>query len=109
MDDDFNTPVAVAVLFDLARAANRAQDTERAGHQRTLLELSSVLGLKLLEVEGRPSDLETAPFIDLLVDVRNELRGQRLWQLADVVRDRLDELGVIIEDSPAGTTWRARE
>jgi cysteinyl-tRNA synthetase len=47
-----------------------------------------------------------APFIDLLVQVRGELRLQKLWALSDVVRDRLIELGVVLEDGKDGTTWR---
>jgi cysteinyl-tRNA synthetase len=46
------------------------------------------------------------PFIDLLVEVRRELRTAKQFQLADRVRDRLGELGVTLEDSPTGTTWR---
>jgi cysteinyl-tRNA synthetase len=45
------------------------------------------------------------PFIDLLLELRTELRGQKLWGLSDQIRDRLAELGVTIEDSKEGTTW----
>jgi len=47
-----------------------------------------------------------APFIDLLLEVRTELRSEKLWALSDLVRDKLTELGVAIEDTKAGTTWR---
>ena len=49
---------------------------------------------------------EAAPFVDLLLNIRQELRVQKLWTLSDEIRDRLNELGVVIEDSRDGTTWR---
>jgi cysteinyl-tRNA synthetase len=63
-----------------------------------------VLGLRLSKAgqEKQAAD----PFIDLLVEIRGELRKQKLWALSDLVRDRLKELGVTIEDSKEGTGWR---
>lgn len=109
MDDDFNTPVATSVLFDLARAANRHTGDDRAALQTLLLELSGVLGLDLPNVEVGSSAGDAAPFIDLLVELRSELRAEKLWALADSVRARPDALGVIIEDSASGSTWRVRD
>jgi cysteinyl-tRNA synthetase len=107
MEDDLNTAGAIAALFDLATAINRGRDT---GHQieqaqAALLELAGVLGLRLEETEGEV--LAAKPFIDLLVEVRSELRAAKQYQLADRVRQRLTELGITLEDSPTGTTWRA--
>jgi cysteinyl-tRNA synthetase len=109
MDDDFNTAGALGKLFDLVRAANQARDAGLSQvalqpAQETLKELSAVLGLRL-EKESKKG-AEAAPFIDLLIEIRSELRKQKLWQLSDVVRNRLTELGVILEDSKEGTTWR---
>jgi cysteinyl-tRNA synthetase len=106
MDDDFNTPVATAVLFDLARAANRAAGADQQALQGHLLRLAGVLGLRLDDVPASGGD--AAPFIELLVQLRQELRDAKQWTLADGVRDRLEALGVTIEDTPTGTTWRAR-
>jgi cysteinyl-tRNA synthetase len=109
MDDDFNTPGAVAALFDLAREANRQQEAgdrgAAASARSTLRELAGVLGLRL---GGRPAsgDLAAAPFVDLLLSVRRELRAARQFQLADGIRDQLAALGVALEDRPEGTTWR---
>ncbi len=107
MDDDLNTPRALAALFDLAREVNRARerglDVRRA--QGILRELGGVLGLDLEEPEP-DAEAEAAPFIQTLVDVRNELRSARQYQLADSIRDRLSELGVALEDNPDGTVWR---
>ncbi|WP_038039827.1 cysteine--tRNA ligase [Thermorudis peleae] len=110
MDDDFNTPEALARLFELTRAINRAQATgaSRAGiryAQATLYELAGVLGLRLDEPES-PRGREAEPFIELLLEVRSALREQRQWSLADRIRDRLNELGVTVEDTPQGSTWR---
>jgi cysteinyl-tRNA synthetase len=105
MDDDFNTPVAVSVLFDLARLANQSDDTDRAAAQHALLELAGILGLRLeITDEGQGSD--AGPFIDLLVELRTELRSGRHWELADTVRDRLTAMGVVVEDTADGSTWR---
>ncbi len=106
MDDDINTPVAVSVLFDLARLANQSQGADRRAAQGKLIELSDVLGLPLQRDLGRSNESDAEPFIDLLVELRNDLRAGRQFALADTVRDRLDELGVTIEDTASGSSWR---
>ena len=105
MDDDLNTAGALAVLFDLSHEINRARDEGRGAveGQETLRELAGVLGLTLREPQAAQA---AGPFIDLLVDLREELRGQKLFELADRVRARLAELGVILEDETEGTRWR---
>ncbi len=110
MDDDFNTAQAIAQLFDLVTAINRARDEGVTGvpfeaAQATLRELAGVLGLQL-QVEDRRNGMEVAPFIDLLVEVRSDLRAAKQWALADKIRKQLAELGVVLEDSPTGTSWR---
>ena len=106
MDDDLNTPRALAALFDLVREINRGRERGEniAEAQDILRELTGVLGLTLEEPQA--DGAEAAPFIQTLVDVRAELRSARQFQLADNIRDRLTELGVSLEDSPEGTTWR---
>lgn len=111
MDDDFNTPAALGQLFDLVRAINQARDAgvsqEALGAaQDVLRELAGVLGLRL--EERRERGVEVAPFIDLLVQVRRELRQARQFELADRIRDGLAELGVQLEDTKEGTVWRLR-
>jgi cysteinyl-tRNA synthetase len=105
MDDDLNTPQALAVLFDLAKEINRARDEGRGvtAAQSLLVELADVLGLRL---EQAGSSREAAPFIDLLVQVRSELRAAKQWALSDRVRDGLSALGIALEDGPQGTTWK---
>ena len=105
MGDDLNTPRALAALFDLAREINRgrARGADLKPAQAALAELSGVLGLTL---EEPSSNAEAEPFIQMLIDVRVELRSARQFQLADKIRDQLTELGVTIEDGPSGANWR---
>lgn len=108
MDDDFNTPLALAAIHELVKAINTARDEGATDDQLkpaqfTLRELNSVLGLRLQEKKGSG---DADKFIDLLVEVRSEVRKQKLWSLSDQIRDKLKSLGVTIEDSKEGTTWR---
>ena len=110
MDDDFNTAGALGHLFDFVRAINQARDAgvDDAGlipAQDLLVELTGVFGLQL-DQPSRSSSSAADSFVDLLVEIRSELREQKLWALSDQVRDRLTELGVLLEDSKTGTTWR---
>jgi cysteinyl-tRNA synthetase len=110
MDDDFNTASALGHLFDFIRAINHARDAgvDDAGlkpAQSLLLELTGILGLQL-DKKSSFDGGEAPPFIDLLVEIRTEMRTQKLWALSDQIRDRLAELGIILEDSKSGTTWR---
>jgi cysteinyl-tRNA synthetase len=110
MDDDFNTSGALANLFELVRTINTARDAgatteELKPGQDTLLELTGVLGLRL---GGKKSSSNGADkFIELLIDVRTEARKQKNWALSDLIRDRLKDLGVVIEDGKDGTTWHS--
>ena len=110
MDDDFNSAAALAALFELVRVMNATRDAgatgaELAEARATLKELTSVLGLTLEEAE--PKEAQGAdPFIQLLIDLRLRLRAEKNWELSDLVRDRLKENGVVLEDSRDGTSWR---
>ena len=111
MDDDFNAPEAVAALFDLGRAINRARtegqpESAVEPARLTLVELAGVLGLDLAEQETASAD--AAPFIDLLLRVRAELRQRKEWALSDLIRDELAALEVVVEDTPAGASWSRR-
>jgi len=113
MDDDFNSAGALGILFELVRAINQARaegatDEQLAPAQAGLRELTGVLGLTLgAERETQPQ--AAAPFVDLLIEIRRELRAQKLWPLSDLVRDRLLSLGVALEDSREGTSWHFKD
>ena len=106
MDNDFDTPQAIAVLFELAKEINRAaeQGANIGEAQNTLLELASVLGLTLKE-KAQPAP-EAEAFISLLASIRDDLRQNKQWQLADRIRQGLADLGVTLEDTPHGTRWK---
>ena len=107
MDEDFNTPIAISVIFDLARDINREStnglNVEAA--QELLGDLAEVLGLTL-KSDDSEFDGNLAPFIDLLLDVREGLRKEKQFELSDRIRDRLDDLGVSIEDTATGVQWK---
>jgi cysteinyl-tRNA synthetase len=110
MNDDFNSPAAVAALFDLARTINRAKDAGSSADQlevgrSVLINLGQVLGLDLESYDASAGD--AAPFIDLLVQVRDQLRAEKQWALSDLIRDQLAEKGITIADGPQGSTWQA--
>ncbi|MCG9714694.1 cysteine--tRNA ligase [Shewanella insulae] len=114
MDDDFNTPEAYSVLFDMAREINRlkADDLEAASALGvSMKQLGDVLGILELDVDaffkGEGSDDEVAQ-IEALIAERNRARAEKDWAAADVARDGLNALGVILEDGPSGTTWRKK-
>lgn len=131
MDDNFNTPQAIATLFDLARDINRASEAglDTAKACEVLLELANILGLTLKapeepsldaksysDIVGRITVLPTAAkqwqpsenesYIEHLIWLRNQLRVDKQWQQADIIRARLGELGITLEDTPRGTIWK---
>ncbi len=109
MDDDFNSSGAVAGLYELVRSINQARadgarDDQLAPAQAKLRELGAVLGLTLQEEQRGAQGAD--PFVDLLVELRTEMRKQKQWAFSDLIRDRLAALGVVLEDSKEGTRWR---
>ena len=108
MDADFNTPDALAVIFDLAREINTLRSTgqEIEVKRRTLVYLLNVLGIEV-QTELPRDGVDVGPYVDLLLDVRRKLREVKQWALADEIRNRLADLGVTVEDRPDGnSTWR---
>jgi cysteinyl-tRNA synthetase len=108
MDNDFDTPRAISVLFELAKEINRGaeQGANITEAQNTLLELAGILGLTLKE-KAQPTP-EAEVFISLLASIRDDLRQNKQWQLADKIRKGLADLGVTLEDTPEGTRWKYR-
>ncbi|HAI08265.1 MAG TPA: cysteine--tRNA ligase, partial [Dehalococcoidia bacterium] len=109
MDEDLNTPRALAVLFDLARDMNRAGDEGQdiTPAQDCLRRLGGILGLTFQETtSGGNDELAAKPFIELLLATRDELRKAKQYEMADHIRDGLDQQGVVLEDTAQGTQWQ---
>lgn len=116
MDDDFNTANALAVLFDLNREVNRLLhgDAKIGRDNWELVDklygrlAGDVLGLVTAETFQAQTAGLTEDLLTLLVETRAALRQAKQWALADQIRDRLERLGVVLEDTSDGTSWRWR-
>ncbi len=116
MDDDFNTPQAIAVLFDLSRESNALMSLENKFTAESLRRIEdffyelggTILGIipsKSTSVQAADLKLES-DLIDMLIGLRSEVRTQKLWSLSDKIRDGLKKLGISLEDKKDGTGWR---
>ena len=111
-NDDFNTPEALPVIFELAKEINRLkeEDASQAGQLAFILKkLGEILGIAQQDPEsflqGEQDDNEVAE-IEALILQRNQARADKNWALADEARDKLTAMGVVLEDSAGKTTWR---
>jgi len=99
-------------ISDLAQAVDQAR--EAGVEEGLILQARASLRQLLLAWSGQlapsPTDAvaSIAPFVELLIELRSQLRAAKNWPLADEVRDRLSALGITLEDGPSGTTWRRR-
>ncbi|MCU0666847.1 MAG: cysteine--tRNA ligase [Candidatus Omnitrophica bacterium] len=108
MDDDFNTPQALASIFELVNLTNKnINDPYFVSHARSLLkDLSGLLGLKLdFTAQGLEDDADA---IKVLIDKRIALKKEKKFSEADQIRKDLEAKGVILEDTKNGTTWRRK-
>ncbi len=111
MDDDFNTPLALSCLFDLAKDVNKLFDTQKSINKRladdlinTFRELGGIIGILQKEEikEELPEELR------LLIEERERARERKDWKTADEIRKRLEEFGIILEDTPQGVKWKKK-
>ncbi|MCP3792116.1 cysteine--tRNA ligase [Pseudomonas sp. N2-11] len=113
MNDDFGTPEACAVLFDLVREINRLRESDvsaAAGLAGRLRELGDVLGVLQLEADdflraGAEGKVDAAQ-VEGLIQARLQARADKNWGESDRIREQLTAMGVVLEDSKGGTTWR---
>ena len=113
MDDDFNTPEACAVLFDMAREVNRLKDSDAnaaAALAARLRELAGITGLLQLDADeflqaGAAGKVDAAE-VEALIQARLQARAEKNWAESDRIRDQLADMGVVLEDSKGTTTWR---
>ncbi|SMY15068.1 cysteine--tRNA ligase [Photobacterium aquimaris] len=115
MDDDFNTPEAYSVLFDMAREINRLKTDDVAAASTLaarLRELADILGLLSQDPEaflqGGAGEDDDVAEIESLIQQRLDARAARDWAAADEARDKLLAMGIILEDGAQGTTWRRK-
>ena len=113
MDDDFNTPEALAVIFDLANQVNRLRETDASAAVQkaaVLKALANVLGLLEQDpvefLQSGAAESDGGADIDALIDARNSARENKDWAEADRIRDELDALGIVLEDKDGKTVWR---
>ena len=117
MDDDFNTPRAIAVLFDIVAEANRltgpdfvpdAESLTALSDARALvLRLADVMGIQLL-TEEKAEDTLAPQLMELIITLRAQARKDKNFALADAIRNGLTDIGVVLEDTAQGTVWRKK-
>ena len=113
MDDDFNTPEACAVLFEMVREVNRLREIDvqaAAGLAARLKALAGLLGVLQLEPDaflqaGAEGKVDAAA-VEVLIAARLQARVEKNWAESDRIRDQLTAMGVVLEDGKGGTTWR---
>lgn len=117
MNDDFNTPEAYSVLFDMAREINRLKSENRVAADELAAELrklANVLGLleqdpeAFLQGNAQSEGDEEVAKIEALIKQRNDARQSKQWALADAARDELTAMGIVLEDGAQGTVWRRK-
>jgi cysteinyl-tRNA synthetase len=112
MENDFNTPRALASIFELVSSTNRFLDTQEYDARvtnavkATIIELTSVLGISLKNTGEFSSEKEN--YIGLKVRERNEARKKKDFKRSDEIRKELEDKGIILEDTKDGTTWRKK-
>jgi len=111
MDDDFNTPKAISILLELVKEVNKLEsldeipsETDMNDCHQLFLELGGILGLSF---ETEIEDNLQGALIELLIEIRNEIRSKKMFDLSDKIRDDLKKLGIELLDSKDGTRWKS--
>jgi len=111
MNDDFNTPVALSVLFNMVNECNKILSDDSDGKRfmlqyamKAIIELSDILGLSFKNIKQEKSDI----WISGAIVLREQLRKEKKFKEADEIRKELEAKGIILEDTKDGTTWRRK-
>ena len=110
MDDDFNTRGAIAAIFEAAREANKLMDQGKLSRKGTegmyslLQELDGILGILPSHAEKKGDHLDDV--MQILIEVRKELRKRKAYDLADQIRTQLAAKGIVLEDNAEGVRWK---
>jgi cysteinyl-tRNA synthetase len=112
MDDDFNTPIALSVLFELSHEIQRLREKDLAlasSHAALLKKLGGVLGIlqddPLSFFQGKKDSVDVEE-IEKLIAARNQARADKNWAEADQIRKQLSDMSIVLEDGASGTSWK---
>ena len=118
MNDDLNTPIVIANLFEACRIINSANDGNATLSQSDIDKLKELFSIFLVdilgvrtEIGGGASDLNTKPFedaVDLLLELRKEAKANKDWATSDLIRNRLAEIGFDVKDTKDGFEWKLK-
>lgn len=116
LNDDFNSPILIANLFDLVKVINSVASGNLLATQSKIDAMKDllsaffvdVLGLKVEESNSAETDDKTASLIDLLLNMRIEAKNNKEWATADKIRDEVTKLGVVIKDTKDGFEWEMK-
>lgn len=120
MDDDLNTPVVIAVLFDACRIINQVNDGKATATAEDIETLKHVMDTFLVEILGVKTDMVQGggessalrPFeeaVNLLLDMRKEAKAKKDWATCDLIRDRLSAIGFEVKDTKDGYEWSLKK
>ncbi|MFW9971652.1 MAG: cysteine--tRNA ligase [Candidatus Odinarchaeota archaeon] len=107
MDDDFNNPKALAVIYEFIKKINTSLDNKKEiliNTKETLLELLGIFGLDFTKQEAT-LDVKLNELMDIIIDIRNKARKKKNYELSDEIREKLRKVGIQLEDGAEGTGW----
>ncbi len=105
MDEDLNTPLALSKLISFSGEINNNLDDRKEILEEAVALIKELAGVIGIELEGIETDVKAEPYVDLLIEIRQKLRAKKGYELADTIRERLENLDVIVEDTDSGARW----
>lgn len=110
MNDDFNTPIFLSHLFSITKYVNQLRDKGASNEvlaiaQEEIKTVLQIIGFDVESLTGTTSNNLEPQLIELLIEIRKKLRDNKDWALSDLIRNKLSDIGITLEDSPNGTGW----